>query len=132
MTAIDRPAPQASQGRLALPQLSASGWMLAGVLIVAASAMAAVFQNSSMTSQGFNLEELRAEADALRAELRLLEADVARLTSIERVARRARELDLFPGVNAIYVTVAEAGPAPPNIPAEYLPTPMEPGSGRAP
>ncbi len=132
MTAIDRPAPQTRPGQLTLPWLGASSWMLAGILIVSASAIAAVFQNSSMTSQGFNLEELRAEEDVLHAELQLLEADVARLTSVGRIARRAREIDLFPGVNAIYVTIAEAGPAPPKIPAEYLPTPQEPGSGLAP
>lgn len=132
MTAAERSAPQARTGPFALPRLGARGWMAAGALLVAVSAMAPVFLNSAMTSQGLDLQDLRAERDALRAEMRGLEADVARLTSIERIERRAGEIGLLPGPLAIYVTIGEAGPAPPKVPAEYLPGPSERGSGAAP
>ncbi len=132
MTAAEGSAPQARSGLLALPRLGARGWMIAGAALVAASAMLPVFLNSVMTSRGLDLQDLHAERDALRAEMRELEADVARLTSIERVGRRAREIGLLPGARPIYVTIEEAGPAPPNVPAEYLPEPPEPRSGSAP
>ncbi len=132
MTAIDRPAPRTHGGRLSLPRFGLSKWVLTGVLLAFASAMLPVFQNSSVTSRGLDRQSLEAAKDALRAEMSLLETDVARLTSLERIARRAREIGLFPSGNAFYVTVTEAGPAPAKIPAEYLPRPSEPSSEPAP
>jgi len=132
VTALDRPAPRALEGELSLPHFGISKWVLAGVLLASASAMLPVFQNSSVTSRGLDLQSLEAEKDALRAEMSLLEADVARLTSLERIARRAREIGLFPSGTAFYVTVTEAGPAPAKIPAEYLLRPSEPSSEPAP
>lgn len=132
MTSAERSALRTRPGILALPRLGARGWMIAGAALVAVSAMLPVFLNSVLTSRGLDLQDLHAERDALRAEMRELEADVARLTSIERVERRAREIGLLPGARPIYVTIEEAGPAPPNVPAEYLPDPSERGSGAAP
>ena len=91
------------------PRFGLSKWVLTGVLLAFASAMLPVFQNSSVTSRGLDRQSLEAAKDALRAEMSLLEADVARLTSLERIARRAREIGLFPSGNAFYVTVTEAG-----------------------
>ena len=132
MTAIGRPVPQTRGSRLPLPHVGANRWVVAGVLLVSASAMLPVFQNSSVTSRGLDLQSLEAEKDALRAEMSLLEADVARLTSLERIGRRAREIGLSPAGTAFYVTVTEAGPAPAKIPAEYLPRSSEPRSEPAP
>lgn len=129
MTAMDRPAPR-FRG-LSLPRLGVSGWIVAGALIVSASAMAPVVQNSLMTTQGRNLEALAGEQNALRVEMRQLEAEIARLISVERIARRASEIGLLPGANAIFVTIGETGPEPPKIPAEHLPESPESGSGLA-
>ena len=100
--------------------------------IVSASAMAPVVQNSLMTTQGRNLEALEGEQTALQVEMRQLEAEIARLISVDRIARRALEIGLVPGANAIFVSIGEAGPEPPKIPAEHLPEVSEPGSGPAP
>ena len=131
MTALDHPAPQTHKG-LSLPRVGVSGWVIAGALIVSASAMAPVVQNSLLTTQGRNIEVLEAEQTALQVEMRQLEAEIARLISIERIARRAGEIGLVPSANAIFVTIGEAGPEPPKIPAEHLPEASEPGSGLAP
>ncbi len=131
MTALDHPAPRTHRG-LSLPKLGVSGWVIAGALIVSASAMAPVVQNSLMTTQGRNLEALEGQQNALQVEMRQLEAEIARLISVDRIARRALEIGLVPGANAIFVSIGEAGPAPPKIPAEHLPEASEPGSGLAP
>ena len=131
MTALDRPSPRTHRG-LSLPRLGVSGWVVAGALIVSASALAPVVQNSLMTTQGRNIEVLEGRQHALHVEMRQLEAEIARLISVDRIARRAGEIGLVPGANAIFVTIGEAGPAPPKIPAEHLPEASEPGSGLAP
>lgn len=130
MTALDHPAPR-TRG-LSLPRLGVSGWVIAGALIVSAGALAPVIQNSLMTTQGRNIEVLQQEQKALQVEMRQLEAEIARLTSIERVGRRASEIGLVPNAAATFVTIGEAGPEPPKIPAEHLPESLEPGSGLAP
>ncbi len=131
MTAIERPAPRAQRG-FALPRPGVSGWVIAGVLIVSVSAMAPIVQNSLMTTQGRNLEALEGEQTALQVEMRQLEAEIARLISVDRIARRASEIGLAPGAAPVFVTIGEAGPEPPKIPAEHLPETSEPGSGLAP
>ena len=128
MTAIARPLLGTGWGHFKFPRASINGWILAGTLIATASALLPVFQSSSVTSLGRDLQVLEAEKSMLRAEMSLVEADVARLTSLQRIGRRAREIGLFHGGNATYITVAEPGPAPAKIPAEYLPRPLEPSS----
>lgn len=131
MTALEHPGARAHRG-LSLPRLGVSGWVVAGALIVSASAMAPVVQNSLMTTQGRDLEVLEGQQNALRIEMRQMEAEIARLISVDRIARRAGEMGLIPGANAIFVTIEEAGPEPSKIPAEHLPESPEPGSGLAP
>jgi hypothetical protein len=81
-----------------------------------------VLQNSASTSRGFEVRALEEQQATLETEISLLEGDVARLTTLERIERRARELGLAPaGEPATYVQVSEAGPAPAQIPSEYLP-----------
>ena len=72
------------------------------------------------------------EQSVLEAEMRQLEAEIARLLSVERIERRAGEIGLAPATDPIYVHIGEAGPEPSKIPAEYLPKAAEPGSGLAP
>ncbi|MBH76788.1 MAG: hypothetical protein CL897_00945 [Dehalococcoidia bacterium] len=131
MTALERTAPKTYRG-FSLPKIGVSGWVIAGALIVSASAMAPVIQNSLMTTQGRNLQVLEGQHTTLRIEIRQLEAEIARLVSVERIARRASEIGLVPGASTIFVTIGEAGPEPPKIPAEHLLEHSEPGSGLAP
>lgn len=98
-------------------------WLIAALLVASAAAMLPVIQNSSATSEGFDLQAYQAREAALQADISLLEADVARLTSLKRIERRAREIGLVEATDPIFVAVNEPGPAPAKLPAEYLPRP---------
>lgn len=123
--ALSWPAGRPGLGHL--PNLPSAGqvnwWVTAALALVGVSAMLPVLQNSTATSRGFEIQELQAERAQLDGDLRVLETDVAALTSLERLQRRAAELGLHPAGPSIFLTVAEAGPAPAKIPAEYLPDP---------
>ncbi len=125
MAAIHLPLPRWHRRalRIPAPSLRLNRWILAAIAVVALSAMLPVLQNSAATSRGFQLQTFEAEKTKLNGQIRLLEADVAQLSSLPRVQRRASELGLEPGFDPIYVTVGEAGPVPAKIPAEYLPGP---------
>lgn len=112
---LERPAGPVRSGR----------WVAAGVAVIGVSAMLPVLQKSTLTSRGFLLQEHEAEAARLAAEIHLLEADVARLTSQERLERRAYQIGLVPSEDALYIQVSVPGPEPAKIPAEFLP-PREP------
>jgi hypothetical protein len=109
--------------KLSRPHLDANWWLVSAVAVLAVSAMLPVVQNSTATSRGFEITNLQAQRSGLEGDLRVLESDVATLTSLDRVQRRAAEIGLYPAANSIWVSVDEAGPAPAKIPAEYLPPP---------
>jgi len=94
---------------------------MASVVVLGVGAMLPVFQNSVATSRGFDSQSLDAQQAQIQGHLLLLEAEVARLTSLDRIERRATDIGLIPAADALYVTVSEPGPAPAKIPAEYLP-----------
>ncbi len=108
---------------LPAPGLRANWGVAAAVAFLLFAALLPVFQNSFVTSQGFDVQASQRQQARLRSEISLLEADVARLTSQARIERRAQEIGLVRAGDAIYVTVKEPGPAPAKLPAEYLPPP---------
>lgn len=120
MATIHRPLPHAGHG-LPIPLPRINWWLMASVVVLGVGAMLPVFQNSVATSRGFDSQSLDAQQAQIQGHLLLLEAEVARLTSLDRIERRATDIGLIPAADAIYVTVAEPGPAPAKIPAEYLP-----------
>ena len=125
MAAINHPLGGARRGLpLPRPVGTLNWWVLGGVLMVGMSAMLPVIQSSAATSEGFRTQQSQSDEERLKGEISLLEADVAQLTSLPRIQRRATELGLAPADNPIYVRVDEAGPAPAKIPAEFLPTPI--------
>jgi hypothetical protein len=133
MAAINRPLGQARTGlSFRTPAGRVSWWLVAAVAVLGLSAMLPVLQNSSATSQAFETRDLRAQRDALNGDVNLLEADIARLTSLVRIERRAADIGLAPATSQVFVTVGEPGPAPAKIPAEYLPAPAAPGGRSAP
>jgi hypothetical protein len=95
--------------------------VLGAIVVVGLSALLPVLQNSRTTTRGFRNQELEARQTELDGEIRQLEADVANLTSLDRIDRRAQAIGLRPGADPFYVEVHEAGPAPAKIPAELLP-----------
>ncbi len=108
---------------LPAPVRAINWWVLGAITLASVSAMLPVLQNSSTTSRGFEVQELQAQQVRLEGEIALVESDVARLTSLARIEKRAGELGLVPATSPLYISVDEAGPAPAKIPAEYLPLP---------
>ena len=124
MAAINHPLGGARRGiPLPRPVGSLNWWVLGGVLVVGVSAMLPVIQSSAATSEGFRTQASQSDEARLNAQISQLETDVAQLTSLPRIQRRATELGLAPAENPIYVRVDEPGPAPAKIPSEYLPAP---------
>jgi hypothetical protein len=120
MAAINHPLGGARRG-IPFPAPRLNGWILASVLVAAIGAMLPVLQNSIATSRGFDSQLLDARQTSLRSEIRVLEAEVARLTSLDRIERRALVLGLVPAEEPRFVAVDVPGPAPAKIPAEHLP-----------
>jgi hypothetical protein len=124
MAAINHPLGGQRRGIPVPGGIGSINWWLIGALLVAsAAAMLPVIQNSSATSEGFDLQAYQAREAALRSDISLLEADVARLTSLKRIERRALEIGLVEAHDPIFVSVNEPGPAPAKLPAEFLPRP---------
>lgn len=122
MAAINHPLGGARRGvPFPRPFGDINWWIVSAIVIVGISAMLPVLQNSTATSEGFNAQRSRTDETALQGQISVLEADVAQLTSLSRIERRAQEIGLHPTINPIYVHVDVAGPEPAKIPSSYLP-----------
>lgn len=122
MAAISLPVPRprsAAPGRVSRGAINS--WVIAGIAVLGISAILPVLQDSTATSRGFQIQEIQASNARTASQISQAEADVAGLTSLARIQRRASEIGLIPGEDPIYVTVTEPGPAPAKLPAEYLP-----------
>lgn len=105
------------------PGVRLNWWIVWGVVVLGLGGTLPVLQSSAATSRGFEIRGIEAEQAQLRTDISLLEGDVARLTSLERVERRARELGMTAPFEApLFVTVDTPGPSPARIPSEYLPS----------
>lgn len=124
MAAINHPLGSARRGApLPLPVGQPNWWVLGALCLLGLSAMLPVLQNSAATSNGFKIQQSQTDIARLNGDIRLLESDVAQLTSLSRIQRRATEIGLSPGDNPIFVVIDQPGPAPAKIPSEYLPAP---------
>ncbi len=122
MAAIHHPLGRAGRGLPLRNPVGRPNWTVVGAIaLVGLCAMLPVIQNSAATSQGFDIQEIRQREARLSGEISLLESDVARLTSLTRIERRAQDIGMVTATNPIFVTVNEPGPAPAKLPAEYLP-----------
>jgi hypothetical protein len=106
MAAINHPLGNARRG---LPLRTPSGrlnpGLLAAIAFTALAALLPVVQNSTATSRGFDIQSSQ------------------RQEALTRIERRAREIGLVPIPDPIFITVNEPGPAPAQLPSEYLPRP---------
>ena len=133
MAAINHPLGHARRG-LPIPSGGAhlNVWLALAIVLAAIGAMLPVVQNSLATSRGFDLQASQRQEAQLNGQIGVLESEVASLTSLTRIERRAREIGLEPVNDPIYVTVTEPGPAPAKLPSEYLPRPETVKSKPAP
>jgi hypothetical protein len=101
-------------------------WVLGALLILGAGAVLPVLQTSSATTRGFDAQRIQAQQEDVRGQIRALEAEVAGMTRLERIERRASEIGLLPGTDPVFITVDVPGPQPAKLPSEYLPGPVLP------
>ncbi len=108
-------------------------WVVAALAVLAAAGTLPVLQNSTVTSRGFNVQRIDGNQARVQQQISVLEADIAQLTSLQRVMTRAAELGFgSSGDPPLYVTVDQPGPPPARIPSEYLPTPVRSHGGGVP
>jgi len=110
-------------------------WSLRRILALAFGAVALlgllqVIQTSDATSTGYNISRLEQERLDWSAQVHRLEAEVASLTSLERVEREARgRLGMVPAETVLYLEVEVTPPRQQRIPRRFLTS--EPGVGAA-
>lgn len=124
MAAINHPIPQSRRIPVPVRLGGINWWVLGAIAVLGVGATLPVLQNSTATSRGFEVQALQARQDQLQSEIKQIESEVAQLTSLQRIQRRAETLGLVPGTDPIYIEVSEPGPAPAKIPSEYLPGPV--------
>jgi hypothetical protein len=122
MAAINHPLPQARRG-LPIPMAGArlNWWVFAAFAVFGLGALLPVLQNSLATTRGFDVQRLEAQQARLQGDIRVLESEVAELTSLGRIEDRATAIGLIPGEDPIFISVGIAGPEPAHLPAGDLP-----------
>jgi cell division protein FtsL len=91
-----------------------------------------VIQSSGATSTSYNIRRLEQQRQDLSAQVHSLEAEVATLTSLDRVEREARDrLGMVPAENVLYLEVNVPPPQQQLIPRRFTasePSVNEPGT----
>lgn len=83
----------------------------AAVFLTVAIALVQVAQSSSFAGTGHEMQRLQTQKANLSAEVRLLEAEVAALSSLDRIERTAREsLGMVPALRQEYIAVSVEAP----------------------
>jgi hypothetical protein len=85
--------------------------------VAAAIALLQVVQSSSFAYRGQELQLLEGRQNQLSAEINVLEAEIAALSSLERTERAARErLGMVPALPPSYLAVDVEAPSGPLLP----------------
>ncbi len=104
------------------------------ILLIAVAALVIVgllrvVQTSQATTAGFAVQALQQDKLGLETALRQLEADVALLSSLERIEREAQRLGLAPPAEQASVRVNVAPPEASTLPTRFLPEDAEESTG---
>lgn len=129
MALLDRPTaqPQAQELSLRVPFL----WLLA-VLAVGLAAFLAAAQSSRITQAGYGLRQSELERDNLLVETHRLEAEVAQLASLQRIALEAKgRLGMGPPERYQYLYVDVPAPGQERVPVAWQPAPPTPAPERS-
>ncbi len=111
---LPRPLPRLTGVRPAL---------LIAFLVVASVGLLQVFQISNATTNGYTLEQLQQERFDKQAEVHTLEAEVALLTSIDRIDQEARgRLGMVPADRVMTLEVHKQPPEQQLVPLRFIST----------
>lgn len=98
------------------------------LLIVAAVGLLQVLQSSSTATAGYALGALERERTTLNAQVRTLEADIARTAGQDQLRQMAiQRLGMVPAQQTIRITVDKPAPALPALPERYVIRPAAQG-----
>ena len=121
MSALDRLIPRPLSRPLSQP-LSLRPVLLGAFLVIALVGLLQVTQTSGVTSTGYSLRGLERERLARQAHVHQLEAEVAALTSMERIEREARgRLGMVAPAEGEMLEGHTPPPAQPPVPQRYSP-----------
>jgi cell division protein FtsL len=99
---------------------------LGAFLVIAAVGMLQVLQTSNATTAGYSLSRLETNKMEVQAEVHQLEADVASLTSMERIEQEARgRLGMVPAESTLTLEVHKQPPEQQLVPRRFLSTEEE-------
>jgi len=123
VSAIDRPFARPNYRTWSLPRILVLAFGAAALL-----GLLQVIQTSDATSTGYTINRLEQERLDWSAQVHRLEAEVATLTSLERVEREARDrLGMVPAENVLYLEVDVPPPQQQLLPRRF--SASEPGAG---
>lgn len=127
MATLDRLSPPTTAAPMA-PAWRPRRAIAVVLALAAAIALLQVLQSSSFTQTGHELLRLEREKATLNAQIRLLEADVAALASLDRTERAARErLGMVPPARIEYIQVGVPSPSGPLLPRPLVAPTSESG-----
>jgi cell division protein FtsL len=125
VASISRPLPGTARIPIAGPRLRPRTVAGAALAVLVLASLWQVLQTSDATTTGFEIQRLERQRDALQAEVHSLEAEVADLSSLNRIDREARErLGLMPPARTVYLKVDRPLPERQGIPTRYQPAPV--------
>ena len=112
---LPKPLPQTTNVRPVL---------LGAFLVVALIGLLQVVQTSNATTTGYNLNRLEQQRQDDQAQVHQLEAEVASLTSMDRIEAEARgRMGMVPAGNTINLEVHKPPPEQQLIPRRFAPEP---------
>ena len=124
MATLDRLAPPPTSSFPARTAWSPRRAIAAVLTVAAAIALLQVVQSSSFANTGQQIQGLETQKLDSTARVHQLEAEVAALSSLDRIERNARDrLGMVPARNIMYVQVAVPAPEDPLLPRPVLTAP---------
>ena len=120
-TAHEHAAPRKEGRQLSLPSL-----VIICVMVIGLAGLLPLIQSSQVTSTSSDIRQLERARDGWQARLQELQADVAFLTSLDRIEKEARgRLGMVSPSETVYIVVDEPAPEVQPVPLRFLPSEEE-------
>lgn len=120
MASLDRLIPRPLSRPLSRP-LALRPLLLGAFLVIAGVGLLQVLQTSDATTSGYNLRELEQQRLDWQARVHEIEAEIASLTSMQRIEQEARgRLGMAPPERVLTLEVHTEPPAQQLVPQRYL------------